>query len=87
MSKTANYVYFMFSDIEVNEENAVAKKNGKRFKCGSVSNGGQLKQFSKKIRKNQLDAFCNKYPDAKIAAEGYEQDFKWVEPVKEISII
>lgn len=82
-----DYVYFMFSDIEVNEENVIAKKEGKRFKCGNVSAGGQMRQFSKKIKQSQLKAFCNKYPDAKIQAKGYEKDFKWDEPVKEISII
>lgn len=63
-------VIFMYSEIQDNEEKKIAKNIGKKFICGDVSIGSNIKKYSKIIKPDELKQFTGLYPDAKIIYQG-----------------
>ena len=59
-------VLFVYSDMQVKEEQKVAARVRKTFKCGLVSVGAKRERFSKIIKENELKSMCDQYPDTKI---------------------
>lgn len=76
-------VYFVYSEIQVDETNKVLSKLNKEFICGSISIGTNYKKFSKIIKQSELDAMIRYYPDVKIIAKGIKTKFKYTEPVEQ----
>ncbi len=79
-------VIFVYSEMQMNEENSILKKQGKRFVCGNVYSGIGAKQFTKQIQEGELAAMCAKYPDTKIVIQGTLKDIKFEEPKDELNV-
>lgn len=75
------YVYFIFSDLQVKEETAVANSYGKAFTVGNVFSGSSARQYSKMITADQIDTVEKQYPDYSVVAKGYKNSFKYTEPL------
>lgn len=79
-------VIFVYSEMQMNEENSIHKKIGKRFVCGNVYAGNGPKPYTKQIQENELSAMIAKYPDTKIVIQGVLKDIKYEEPKYELNI-
>jgi hypothetical protein len=58
--------YFVYSEMQIDEEKQVCERTGRIFQCGTVSNGSSMVQYSKIIAKDDLDAMVTRYPDTRI---------------------
>lgn len=74
-----NYVYFVYSEIEIKEKNQILSKMGKQFQPGTVIVNGVRKQFSNKIKNvtesNFIVNLSKRFPDVIVVAEGNEDQF------------
>lgn len=84
MKKTDNYdVMFVYSEIQFNEDNDIAKKIGKKFKPGKLYFGSSSKDYTKMIKAEQYDAYRAQFPDVRLVAQGKKDEFKFSNPKKE----
>lgn len=65
---------FVYSEMQIDEENVVCKRIGKIFSCGTVTVGHTYTQYSKMINEEDLDAMAARYPDTKVIARGKLSD-------------
>ena len=79
-------VIFVYSEIQMNEENTISKKKGKRFICGNIYSGIGAKPYTKQIQENELSGMVSRYPDTKIVIKGKLKDIKFTEPKYELNI-
>ena len=82
MGLKSNYVYFVYSEIQIKEENSIANRSGRKFECGLISIGNISKKFSKIVKEDDFQAMLNQYPDTKVVAKGNKFDFKFTNPKK-----
>ena len=73
-------VVFAYSELQINEENSIAKLKGKKFVTGKVYIGLTPKQYTKRIVATALKAMEAQYPDTKVIARGKQKDFKYEDP-------
>ena len=86
MKTNSNYdVIFVYSEIQYEEEEEIAKKVGKKFRPGKLYSGLSFKEFTKMIRSEQYDGMRSQYPDVKIIAQGAKSTFKYTDPKKEFA--
>ena len=69
-------VYFLFSKEQINEQNTVQNKLGKKFVPGTVNANGSRKKFTQLSTTRELSRF----PDAVIVASGVLKDFVYEDP-------
>ena len=69
--------YFVYSEMQIDEEKEVCARTGRIFQCGLVTNGHSLVQYSKIIGKNDLDAMITRYPDTRIIVVGKLDNMKY----------
>lgn len=77
-------VIFVYSESQVEEENTICAKVGKQFTPGKVFFGSSSKDYSKKIKPENLKAMVTQYPDTKIVGQGDKSQFKYTPPKKEL---
>lgn len=77
---TGKEVVFVYSELQINEENSIAKAKGCKFVTGKVYIGLTPKQFSKRILAKDLKAMEAQYPDTKTVAKGNITHFKFEDP-------
>ena len=70
-------VIFVYSEMQMAEENQIAKRIGKRFVCGNIYSGIGAKQFTKQIQEDELPGMIARYPDTKIVIKGKIKDIKF----------
>lgn len=75
---------FVYSEIQMDEENNIASKTGKKYTPGRVFTGATSKEYTKLIRADQLSFMKLQYPDTKIIDQGMISAFKYTEPKKEL---
>ena len=75
MGKYTGYKYFLYSYEYLKSRNSIEEKIGKTFVCGTVVVNGTLKEFN--IISNQPT--INRYPDARIIAEGNIETMKYTD--------
>lgn len=75
--------YFVYSEMQIDEEKQVCERTGRIFKCGLVSNGHALVQYSKIINTADLDAMTTRYPDTKIVVTGKLSKIKYTKVTRE----
>ena len=73
-------VMFCYSELQINEENTIAKVKGKKFVCGKLYTGLYPKQYTKRILASKLSAMERQYPDTKVIAQGKLKTFKFEDP-------
>ena len=73
-------VIFVYSELQINAENSIAKVKGKKFICGKLYIGLYAKQYTKRILASNLAAMERQYPDTKIVAQGKLKTFKYEDP-------
>lgn len=73
-------ILFVYSELQINEENSIAKPKGKKFITGKVYIGLTPKQYTKRILPSALKAMEAQYPDTKIIARGKQKNFKYEDP-------
>ena len=71
---------FVFSELQINEENSIAKNKGQKFVTGKVYIGLNPKQYTKRVPADHLKAMEAQYPDTKIVARGKLREFKYEDP-------
>lgn len=75
MLKAKGYKYFLYSYQYLKNRNAMEEKVGRVFECGTVIVNGVLKEFN--IISNQPT--MDRYPDARIIAEGNIENMKYTD--------
>lgn len=75
--------YFVYSEMQIDEEKQVCARTGRIFKCGLVSNGKSLVQYSKIINTSDLDAMSARYPDTKVVVTGKLSKIKYTKITRE----
>lgn len=73
-------VYFLYSDEQIKEKNAVLARASKVFEPGTVVVGGKRVKFTQLSDQPTISRF----PDTKIIASGEEKDFTYVKPKSSI---
>lgn len=61
---------FVYSEMQIKEDNAANKSIGREFKCGRVYTGNNSILYSKIISEKELQAMVGRYPDTKIVYRG-----------------
>ena len=74
--KNDKLVYFLYSEEQIKEKNAILAKNGKKFVPGNVYIGMSRKLFTQLSEKDYIDS----YIDTKIIAKGYKNQMKFDMP-------
>jgi hypothetical protein len=77
-------VMFVYSEIQMEEENTIASKTGKKYVPGSVFTGAEAKLYTKIIKPEQWSFMRAQYPDVKIVDQGMLTAFKYTESKKEL---
>ena len=75
MLKTKGYKYFLYSYEYLKNRNAMEEKVGRVFECGTVIVDGALREFNIISSKPTM----NRYPDARIVAEGDIETMKYTD--------
>lgn len=71
-----SYMYFLYSQQQVNDRNSILDKMNKVFKPGTVIVSGSKKEFSALSDKPEMP----RYNDTRIIAEGELSTFKYTSP-------
>lgn len=79
-------VIFVYSELQIKEENEISRRVGKRFVCGNVFSGLGPKEYSKMILENELSAMSRKYPDTKIVLSGKLKNINFTNVKYELNI-
>lgn len=79
-------VIFVYSEMQMNEENTISRSSRKRFICGKVYSGIGAKLYTKQIQDSELSAMVSRYPDTKVVIKGKLKDIKYEEPKYELNI-
>nr|DAQ69675.1 MAG TPA: hypothetical protein [Caudoviricetes sp.] len=69
------YVYFLYSDQQLQERKTIEKSISKSFVPGSVIVNGRKKMFTELSTKP-----TNRYADCKVVAEGYKSTMNYTLP-------
>lgn len=75
--------YFVYSEMQIDEEKEVCARTGRIFQCGTVTNGHSLVQYSKIVSKDDLDAMVTRYPDTRIVVVGKLSNMKYTKVTRE----
>ena len=75
MAKAKGYKYFLYSYEYLKSRNIIEEKVGKTFVCGTVIVDGSLKEFNIISDTPTI----NRYPDARIIAEGDIENIKYTD--------
>lgn len=70
MSSNDNVKLFVYSEMQIESDKRINKYINRNFKCGEVSTGASLKQYSKIINESDLEGMMQVYPDTKIVYKG-----------------
>lgn len=71
------YWYFLYSHEYLKERNSVEEKIGRIFECGTVIVDGTMKEYNILSIKPETD----RYPDARLIAEGDIETMKYTDPI------
>ena len=77
---------FVYSEMQFNELNNIAKQSSRRFVCGSVYEGAIARPFTKMINIKDLKAISDLYPDTKIVTRGKKSKISYSKPFTELNI-
>ena len=77
---------FVYSEMQFNELNTIAKQSSRRFVCGSVYEGHIARPFTKMINIKDLKAMNAQYPDTKIVTRGKRTKVSYSKPFTELNI-
>lgn len=69
------YVYFLYSDQQLQERKTIEKSISKSFVPGNVIVNGRKKMFTELSAKP-----TNRYADCKVVAEGYKSTMSYTLP-------
>lgn len=72
-----DYVVFVYSKQQIDEDRAINAKINRNFIPGEVSVGSDRIKYSKILLKDELPKMTSMYPDSKIVAEGTLGNFKY----------
>lgn len=70
---------FVYSEMQIADDKRINGYINRNFKCGEVSTGASLKQFSKIIDESDLSGMMKMYPDTKIIYKGKLSDTSYKE--------
>lgn len=70
-------VYFLYSQEQLNEKNAILNKSGKEFVPGTVVLGGVKRNFTTLSSKSEIPRFF----DTQIVARGEISNFTYTLPI------
>lgn len=71
------YVYFLYSEEQLQEKNKILSKTGKSFSAGTVIVNGKRQKFTQIATTPTLDRFI----DTKLIYEGYIDSVTYTKPV------
>lgn len=74
--KAKGYWYFLYSYEYLKQRNAIEEKVGRVFEPGTVIVNGTMKEYNILSDKPELE----RYPDARLIAEGDIETMKYNEP-------
>ena len=77
---------FVYSEMQFNELNMIAKQTSRRFVCGSVYEGHIARPYTKMIAYKDLKAMEAQYPDTKIVTRGKRTKVSYTKPFTELNI-
>lgn len=77
MSSNSNLVYFIYSEMQINEDRKVAQSIGRSFNIGDVYIGSTPKKYSKIVKERDFGAMLKQYPDSKIVTQGELEKIKY----------
>lgn len=86
MTKTDVDHLFVYSEVQLNENNAIAKRKGRKFIVGQIYEGSNTKTFTKIIKESELSSMSASYPDVRIVAKGNKFKMKYTLPQFKLDI-
>lgn len=75
--KAKGYWYFLYSHEYLKQRNAVEEKVGRIFECGTVIVDGTMKEYNILSTKPEVE----RYPDARLIAEGDIETMKYTDSI------